>query len=179
MSDPGVNRWFSSVVTAGAPAAALSVVDELVRMLDQAQPTLLDPERSVIGPAGTTWPEYDWLIRITHKSYADAAISIAVDKDHAVVSWSNAHEHVYSEDGTAERPWMTVVVDAVAAVLRGEYVVETRYKGDRPVRATILDMADPDAPRMVSEVGTLLSSWFPWPRVTQIERSRLSYGARG
>ncbi len=34
-----------------------------------------------------------------------------------------AHEHVYREDGDDERPSTGVVVDAVAALLRGEYEV--------------------------------------------------------
>ena len=175
---PGVDEWFGSVQTDQAPAAGLRVVAELVSMLDRAQPTLLDRQRSAIDAAGHHWPEYDLRIRLLHQEDADAEVTIAVSDQGAVVSWVSTHEHVDPEDGTDERPWTTVVVDLVAAVLRGEYVVETRYKRDRPVQARILDMIDPEAPRLVSTTGTLLSSWLPWPRVTRTEQRRLSYGTR-
>ena len=79
---PGVDEWFGSVQTDQAPAAGLRVVAELVSMLDRAQPTLLDRQRSAIDAAGHHWPEYDLRIRLLHQEDADAEVTIAVS-DHA------------------------------------------------------------------------------------------------
>ncbi len=59
----------------------------------------------------------------------------------------NAYEHVAEDDAVNGRPWSTVVVELVAAVLSGEYEVESRYRGRWFVRTRILDVAVPGLER--------------------------------
>jgi hypothetical protein len=37
-------------------------------------------------------------------------------------------------------------------------------------------MADPDQPRLISEMGIVLWSWLPWRGEKRVERSRLDFG---
>ncbi len=66
---------------------------------------------------------------------------MVVGRDEAIVSWLKTHEHIYAADATPGRPWTTIVVDATAAVLRGEYEVESIYRRNRPLRSRIIDPA--------------------------------------
>ncbi len=170
---PGGDRWFGSVDLRGAPDAALSVIHELVRMLDETQPQLLDQRRSHVRSSGDRTVE----IELAHQTESDCDVSVAVDSDQAVVSWLSAHEHVDESDAVAGRPWTTVVVDVVHSVLRGEYEVENHYWRKRLLRTKIIDTGDPAGPRVMEEQGPLLAL-LPWPRVTHVARRRVDFGLR-
>lgn len=173
-------RWFGTVEMEGGSAAAREVLSKLVAMLDALQPRLLDPARSTVRTQGHGWTVANSVeIHLEHATDEEAAVTIAVGPDEAIVSWIATHEHVRPHDGTAERPWTTVVVDATAAVLRGEYEVEHHYKGDRLVKTRIIDTADPEGERTLSTTGTLISSWLPSRRTKRVERRKIDYGVTG
>ncbi len=96
----------------------------------------------------------------------------------AVVSWLSAEEFVTPADGGEQRPWTTVVVDVLAAVMRGEYAVEEHYRGKHWVKTRIVDVADPEQHRHLGTSGSLLWSWLPWPGAKRVEQKRLDFGLR-
>jgi hypothetical protein len=177
---PGAERWFSSVDLNGAPDAAVRVIRELVRMLDQVQPQLLDPGRCRVRSSDPGGRPRDRTVEIAlaHLTEPDSDVSVVVDSDGAVVYWLGAHEHVDASDDAARRPWTTVVVDVAHSVLRGAYAVENHYRGNLLVRMKIIDTADPNGPRVVEDQGSLLTAWIPWPRMSRIELRRVDFGLR-
>ena len=64
-----------------------------------------------------------------------------------------------------------MVVDVTAAALRGDYVVEDHYRGSHWVKNRIVDMADPDRPQLISEMGIVLWSWVPWRGAKRVKQS--------
>ncbi len=111
------STWFREVAKQGVPQSSQQVLDELVQMLDAVQPQALDRERSHVVSSGHGWTAYEVEFLLAHLDHPDWDITVAVGADEALISWLMAHEHVYREDGDAERPWTRVVVDAVAALL--------------------------------------------------------------
>ena len=178
MSDREQPRWFGAVDLAGIPLAGRQVVTELIEMLDQLQPRLIDPGRSAIRCQGHGWelrPAAE--IRLVHRTDDDATVEVIVDDREAIVSWLAAHEHLDTADGSPLRAWTSAVVDLTAAVLRGQYEVETTYRGSRPIKTRIIDTAGDRPGRLVSESGTF-GSWLPSARPTRVTRQRLDYGTR-
>lgn len=74
-------------------------------------------------------------------------------------------------------PWTTVIVDAVAALLRGEYEVRDHYRGDRLVRTSIHDTLLGD--RHVSTSGSLLGLLPILRRVDRVERRTVDFRCHG
>lgn len=174
------DRWFASVDLEGASPSLPAVLDELIRMLDRVQPGDIAPERSWVGSGRSEWAvESAVVVHLGHRSDESLDIEVVVGHDEAIVAWLSAHEHVYSDDWTLDRPWTTVVVDVVASVLRGEFLIEDRYHGDELVRTRIIDIVD-GGEQVISESGTLLGGvktrLFP-RRGTRLERRRVDYGA--
>src|SRR5512133_268131 len=111
------------------------VLADLVRMLDALHPSQLDPVRSRVSSTGHGWMlPHAAEIQLRHRLDPDAGVDVVVGPEEAIVSWLKTHEHVHAADATPSRPWTTIVVDATAAVLRGEYEVESIYRGNRLVR---------------------------------------------
>lgn len=157
--------------------AAQAVLDGLVVMLDAVQPQALDRARSHVVTSGHGWAEYDVEFLLAHTDDDESDITIAVGGNEALVSWLMAHEHIYPEDGDAERPWTTVVVDAVAALLRGEYEVTDHYRGDRLVKTTIHDTLL--GGKHISTSGSLLGLLPFLRRVDRVERRTVDFRCRG
>lgn len=167
--------WFREVSLNGAPQSARDILDALVTMLDEVQPAGLDCARSYVTTTGHEWREYDVQFLLAH-SDEESDITLAVGGNEALVSWLMAHEHIYPEDGDAERPWTTVVVDAVAALLRGEYEVTDHYRGDRLVKTTIHDTLL--GGKHISTSGSLLGLLPFLRRVDRVERRTVDFRCR-
>jgi hypothetical protein len=174
----GLGRWFGTVRLADPPESAIAVLAELVRMLDSLRPRLLDPSESWVR-SGRGWASAEVEIHLAHREDEEAEVDLFVGRRDALVAWLTAHEHVAEDDAVNARPWTTVVVDLIAAVLSGEYEVENRYRGRWFVRTRIVDVAVPGSERVVSQTGSLITSWLPWPGASRIERRRLDYGTQG
>lgn len=66
-----------------------------------------------------------------------------------------------------------MAVDAVAGVLRGEYVVEEHYRGERLIKTTVRDLRDGE--RAVTTTGSLLNLLPSLRRVDRVERRTISF----
>jgi len=169
--------WFRVVELGETPAAGREVLTGLVEMLDAVQPQALDRERSHVVSEGHGWAAYDVEFLLAHRDDEDADITVAVGRDEALLSWLMAHEHVYADDGDRERPWTTVVVDAVAALLRGEYEVRDHYRGTRLVKTSVHDTLL--GQRHISTSGSLLGLLPFFGRVDRVERRTVDFRCRG
>lgn len=173
-----LRHWFELVeLGADVPAAAASALPEVAQMLDALRPSKLDRSRSTIRARGHGWntPADGVEIHIAHDTDDVAAIDVVVGSKDAIVSWLPTHEHVFPDDGTRERPWPKVTVDLLAAVLSGEYLVESHYRGSRLVKSRVVDMKDPASPKVLSTTGSLLG-WLLWWGDRRVEVRRLDYG---
>lgn len=148
----------------------------MVEMLDVVQPQALDLDRSHVITSGHGWAQYDAEFRLAHSDGPEADITVAVGSEEALLSWLMAHEHVYADDGDAERPWTTVIVDAVAALLRGEHEVRDHYRGDRLVKTSVHDTLLGD--RHVSTSGSLSGLLPILRRVDRVERRTVDFRCR-
>ena len=169
------SRWFGAVSVETASAAVTEVLRELMTMLDTVQPTAMDRARSHVVAQGHGWAEYEVEILLAHQHDHDEDITLAVGADGALLSWLGTHDHVYPHDGSRERPWTTVVVDAVAAILRGEYEVIEHYRGDNLVKTTVHDAVEG---RTLTTIGSLVSL-LPFRRVDRVERRSVRFGCLG
>jgi hypothetical protein len=171
------SRWFRTVSVQGASEPVMSVLRELVAMLNAVQPTALDRDRSHVVVDDHDWIEYEVEVLLAHRADDEATVTLAVGAGGALLSWLNTHDHIYPEDGSSERPWTNVVVDAVAAVLRGEYEVEDHYRGDKFVKTTVRDLVD--AGQTVTIMGSILSLLPFFGRVDRVERRSVSFDCLG
>jgi hypothetical protein len=170
-----LERWFHEVDLGSHPTPeAVAVLSELGAMLDTLRPTALDRSRSTIRSSGHGWTlDRSVVAYLAHASSDDGDLEVAVGPEEAIISWSSAHEHLYPEYGTADRPWTTAVIDAVASILRGEYVVEEHRRGERVVKVRVVDIGG-GRERVLSTTGSLLS-WAPGRRATRVERCAVDY----
>jgi hypothetical protein len=175
-------RWFAVIelTDADVPSSVITCLRELVEMLDIIDPSRLDHGRSSIRQTG-----HGWIVRgggveihLAHETDECADVDVVVGDREAIVSWLSAHEHVFSEDGDQVRPWTTVVIDVVAAVIRGEYEVENHFRGKRLIKTRIVDVADRERPRDLGSTSSLFG-WLPWSSPKRVEAQRLDYGPRG
>jgi hypothetical protein len=169
------STWFGEVAY-GMPSSSQEVLDGLVWMLDVVQPQALDQERSHVVSSGHGWAAYEVEFRLAHLEHADWDITVAVGRDEALVSWLMAHEHVHADDGDSERPWTTVVVDAVAALLRGEYEVHDHYRGTRLIKTSVHDTLL--GQRHVSTSGSLLGLLPFFGKADRVERRTVDFRCR-
>jgi hypothetical protein len=101
-------------------------------------------------------------------------VEILVAPDYAVVSWLGVHEHIERADGDASRPWTSVVIDVVAAVLRGEYEVEQIKRGGMWFKTRIVDVGNPQGERVISVSGPLWG-FLLRPLPARVARHRMSW----
>lgn len=176
-----LGRWFAVVELADGdvPPSVLACLGQLLELLDVVHPSRVDRRRSSIRQSGHGWTMADGVAaHLVHDADEDADLHVVVGADEAIVAWLSAHEHVVPEDGDEQRPWTTVVIDVVAAVLRGQYQVENHYRGKRLTTTRIVDVADPERPREIGTTGSLFG-WLPWPGEERVEVQRVDYGLRG
>jgi hypothetical protein len=176
-----LGRWFTVIelTDADVPPSVMACLCELVEMLDIIDPSRLDPGRSSIRQTGHGWivpGEVEF--HLAHETDECADVDVVVGGREAIVSWLSAHEHVFSEDKGLDRPWTTVVIDVVAAVMRGEYEVENHFRGKRLIKTRIVDVADRKRPRDLGTTSSLFG-WLPWHGPKRVEAQRLDYGPRG
>lgn len=141
-------------------------------MLDVLDPQLVDRGRSSIGAHGHIRGGRIVTLQIAHVSDALATVYVDVFGNGAVVGWLGTHEHIDATDGSATRTWTSVVVDVMAAALRGDYEVERFHRGGRLVRTRVRDTVRDGA--VISETGSLLG-WVPLGRLST-EVRRLDFG---
>lgn len=172
-----LEQWFSEVDLGQDPTpAATAVMAQLAKALNHLRPASLDRHRSTICASGHGWlMDNSVVAHLAHASEPDSDVDIVVGDREAIISWSTAHEHVYPEDGDRQRPWTTVVIDAVAAILRGEYLIEEHWRGERLIKVRLIDKAGSDE-RHLSTTGSLLG-WLPSRRPDRIERRVVSFDA--
>ncbi|MBN9609850.1 MAG: hypothetical protein J0I11_11110 [Actinobacteria bacterium] len=170
-----VRRWFGSVaLPSPMPTEAEAILDELVALLDLLDPQLMDRDHSSISARDRARGDRIVTLQIKHVSDPSATVCVDVSGAGAVVGWLGTHEHVDATDGDASRPWTSVVVDVVAAVLRGEYEVERVHRGRRLIRTRVRDAVRDGS--VVSETVSL-PGWLPLGRSsTQVQR--IDFGVR-
>jgi hypothetical protein len=175
-----LSRWFGAIeVDDELAAPVVACLTELVEMLDTVDPSRVDRLRSAIHSTGHGWTVPGGVeIHLAHESDEMGDLDIVIGDREAIVSWLCAHEHVFPEDGDHARPWPTVVVDLVAAAIRGEYEVQNHWRGKRLTKTRVVDVADPEGERVISSTGPLFG-WLPWPGPKRVEVQRLDFGASG
>lgn len=188
-----MSRWFGSVDMRGAPPAAVEVVVQVGRLLDQTQPTLVQPARSWIkvrgrgwpppelGPpdwppsAVPDWPDCDTGIRLGHATDSEVDITIGVGRQHAVVGGMGGRItlSVTSDAGVQD------VVGHVANALRAQYVWENHYRGQRLVRSEVACVGihvDGTEGRHVHQSFRARRAWLHLPRSPRVERRVVTFG---
>jgi hypothetical protein len=138
--------------------AQQAVLEELGAMLDDLAPEGLDRSRSrlVWSSSATDPPDMTAEVTLEHVSRPDWAVEIHVHPRGAVVYWLSAHEPVDEHDAWDDREWTSVVVDAVAAILRGDYEVEEVTRLGRWYETRVIDIVDRAGPR---PLGSTLPLW--------------------
>jgi hypothetical protein len=175
-----LSRWFAVVEVDDdrIQGPAVTCLRELVDMLDAVDPSRVDQRRSGVRSHGHGWTvEAGVEVHLAHDTDESADVRLVIGERDAIVDWLSTHEHVLPEEGDEGRPWTAMVVDVVAAAIRGEYEVEQHYRGDRLIKTRIVDVAA-DHPRVVSTTGSLLGL-LPWFGKKRVESRRLDYRPRG
>lgn len=196
-SCPGVSQWFGSVDMSGAPPAAASVIAGLERLLEDTQPTLVQPARSWIKARGRGWPppelvpppevplsalpdrpDCDIGIRIGHATDREADITVGVGPRVAVVGCMEGRITipVTSDAGISE------VVGQAANALRAQYVWEDHYRGPRLVRSEVAYVGisiEGTEGRHVHKSFRARRAWLHRSRPPRVERRVVTYGLQG
>jgi hypothetical protein len=159
-----------------ATGAQQAVLDELAAMLDALAPAGLDRSRShlVWSPATSDSKPLQAQITLEHVSQPAWQIRVEVEAACAVIYWLSVHEHVDEDDAWLDRPWTSVVVDAVAAILRGEYEVEEITRLGRWYQTRVIDVAVPAGPQLRQCSGPLWF-WLLRPFRATITRRRVDF----
>jgi hypothetical protein len=163
------------IQTSDGPAndAQRAALEELGAMLDHVAPEGLDRTQSHLAWSRSVVdsPQMTAEVTLEHVNHPDWRVELHVHPRGAVVYWLSAHEPVDEHDDSDDRIWTSVVIDAVAAILRGEYEVEEVRRLGQWCKTTVIDMADPDSPR---SLGSTLPLWAwllrPFPATTTRDR---------
>jgi hypothetical protein len=165
-------------VVDGQPAAGSQIVvlTELAAMLDQLRPAGLDHSRSRLAWSGLKGArgQSTAVVTLEHRTRPDWSIEINIEPTSAVISWLSAHEHIGEHDGWNDRLWTSVVVDATAAIMRGDYEVEHVTRLGQWYRTRIIDVHDPASPRLLDSSGPLWF-WILRPFPGEITRGRVDF----
>lgn len=164
------------MVRGGHPRRCTRVLNGLVELLTVVQPLTLDRGRSHAVATGHGRHNHGVEFLLAHRDGEAADVIVAVGSDAALISRLLAHEHVYAADGNEDRPWTTVVVDAVAAVLRSEYEVRDHYRGRRLVKTSVHDTVRHG--QCLSTSGSLFGLLPFLRRVDHVERRTLDFDCR-
>jgi hypothetical protein len=169
-----LSDWVTGADGAPAPAQR-QLLDELGEMLDDLRPIALDRARSRIRwiPA-----EYDEgtaaEVTLEHQRRPGWTVRIHAEPRRAVVSWLSARDGFDETDGSDAYPWTSLVVDTVAAILRGEYEVEDTTRLGRWYRTSIIDVSDPANPERLRSTAPLLFM-FRRPFPATVTRQQLDF----
>ena len=160
----------------GDPAPAQQqLLDDLGEMLDDLRPVALDRSRSRLRWTAAEYGEGSAAhVTLEHQRRPDWTVSIQAEPSNAVVSWLSAHDDFDETDGSDAYPWTSLVVDNVAAILRGEYEVEETTRLGRWYRTSIIDVSDPRNPERLRSTAPLLFV-FRRPFPATITRQRLDF----
>lgn len=153
-----------------------AVLDELATMLDHLRPDGLDRSRSRLAwspPKGAPSPSTA-VVTLEHRTHDDWSVEIRIEPTSAVIYWLSAHEYIGEHDGSDDRPWTSVVVDATAAILRGDYEVEHTTRLGQWYRTRIIDVHAPAMPELLDSSGPLWF-WMLRPFPATIKRSRVDF----
>lgn len=165
-----LDDWVAHTGSGDATSPVRAFLDELGDMLDEYRPTKLAPEHSSL-----VWRDAGIEVTLAHREQADGDIVVVLEDREATIAWAATHEHVYPQDAVAgERAWTSLIVDAVAAALRGEFIFEVVHRGRVWVRTRTI-VIDDDTEQVLATTGSMwgwLVLWQP-PRVT---RQRIDYG---
>jgi hypothetical protein len=191
-----VSRWFGSVDIGVAPPAAVDVVAELGRLLDQIRPTLLQPDRSWIKARGRGWPLPelvppelppdalpDWQdceigIRLGHATDPEADITVGVGRQHAVVGSIGGRITLSVTTDAAVK----YAVDLAGNALRAQYVWEEHYRGQTLVRSEVASVGiqvDGTEGRHVHRSFRARRAWLRLAQSPRVERRVVTFGLQG
>jgi len=184
----------------GASPAAFAVVRGVERLLDDAHPRLLQPQRSWVRTKGRGWPPSELMpppevppgvlpgwaecevgIRIGHDTDVEADITVGIGAHHAIVARLGGRSHFSPREGAAAGNWIDEAVEEVSHGLHAEYVWERQFRGSRCVRSELgcFGMLDDGARgrHMVRGFRTR-TAWLRLPRLTRVERRVVTYALR-
>lgn len=155
-----------------------AVLNELGAMLDELAPAGLDRSRSLLSWSQVSHASEQMAqVSLEHTTHRHWSVNIRVMPNSAEICWLSAHEHVDEDDAWDDRPWTSVVADAVASILRGEYEVEEVTRLGRWYKPRVIDVSDASGPRWLDSSGPL---WFwllrPFPATTTRERIDFTSG---
>jgi hypothetical protein len=153
-----------------------TLLEELGAMLDDLEPVALDRSRSRLtwAPAEYDKDQLAAEVVLVHVQRPDWSVHIQVEPSSAVIHWLSAHERMDETDGWDDVHWTMVVVDVVAAVLRGEYEVEETVRLGRWYRTRIIDVTERDNPETF-RASAPLWFWLRRPFPATVIRRRLNF----
>lgn len=165
--------WCRRVEPAAQPAAA-RVVAGLGRLLDQLQPSQLDPSRQTVETVRD-----ETVIRLAHRSDPAGHLEIVIGTGSAhVYGGLDGHDEAYSVPPAEADAWEQDVIEIVAELLQGRYEVRQSTWRGKPYRTQVTDLGGEAVPRI-----TLLDSVrgiLPLPRSALATTSRtVHYGCKG
>jgi hypothetical protein len=160
----------------GVPAPAQQqLLDGLGEMLDDLRPVALDRARSRMRWTAAEYGEGTSVsVTLEHRLRPDWTVSIQAGPSNAAVSWLSVHDEFDETDESDAYPWTSLVVENVAAILRGEYEVEQTTRLGRWYRTSIIDVSDPMNPERLRSTSPLLFA-FRRPFPATIARQRLDF----
>jgi hypothetical protein len=144
-------------------------------MLVLVQPTEVDP-------AGVKLDFSDGGLDLTlaHRSQARWLIGATLDQNGAIVFAGDYHEHFNESDcDESERTWTGQAVDFLAEVLRGQFEVESLYRGRALLRTRGFVYSPEGEREFIEEVGSLRLGWLAFWRDKRTEIARFDFGAQG
>jgi hypothetical protein len=192
-----VSHWFGSVDMGGAPPTAVAVLAGLERLLQNTQPTLVQPARSWIKARGrgwpppelvpppevppspvSDWPDCDIGIRIGHVTEPKVDITIGVGPRDAVVGCMGGRITI----PVTSDAWIGEVVSQAANALRARYVWEDHYRGHKLVWSEVAYVGihiDGTEGRHVHTSFRARRAWLHRSRPPCVERRVITYGLQG
>jgi len=114
------------------------------------------------------------VVTLEHTTHAEWSVEIHIVPTFATISWLTAHEYIGEADSYEDRPWVSVVVDATAAILQGDYEVEQTTRLGQLYKTRVIDVSDPASPVRLDSSG-LLWFWILRPFPAKTTRRRVDF----
>ena len=155
-------------------AAPRAFYDELREMLEIVRPTDLDTEHVTL--AG----DHDGGLELTlpHVRHADWSIVADIGPAGGIVFAGPAHEHFDAEEEDDDRTWSSQAVDFIAELLRGEFEIESVFRGPTLIRIRHY-VRDEDGRHSIGMTGLLRPAALMFWRPTRTEITRIDFAAHG